>query len=932
MANDAGEASVKDSFDEVLRRAVTGDSTPELKPGALLADRFTIEKMVGAGGMGAVYVARDQTLGRDVAIKLHHTPGGAFRLRREAMAMARLAHPNVVTVFEVGELGRFPFVVMEYVPGTTLRAWLAAEPRSVEDILDMLCAAGEGLAAAHDAGLIHRDVKPENVLVGSDGRARVGDFGLARELDSQDDLPPPSGSTPSLLAPMTQTGAVLGTPAYMAPEQLAGVTIDSRADQFAFCVTVWEALWGQRPYPGANLEELVRAVTSGTRRPPPSTPKVPPRIRLALERGLAADPTARFPSMRALLDALHLPARRRRKRYIVAGALGMVALGVAGYLVFGRGNAEAACESAGEPELARLPTEIGVRVRALGDVDSARRIEFGLDKFTAFVKSSAQRACVATARREWSPQLLSKSYACLDVAVRTVRDMLRPPRLLPEDVAGLVVRATTGLPAINGCTSASFLAASSPLPDDPAALEAVIDARSQTELAIIAVQAHANARPYLERLERSPIRDSPLVRPALLVAQGAEAANHGNNALGEKLAGDGYYAARAVDDDSQLVMALSILLMFANDKPPGDPMVATWLRITTADADRIATRLPAAAAGLFLSAATVADRNDDGPAALRFVERARALEPTDEALLSRGWMVEGNVLMWSGHVPEGIAAFERSIASEIKRLGPNHPAVGAVLTDYSVSLLDAERTKEAFEVARRALAILDKSPDANDQSADSARVNLAAVLLMNDDNAAAQQLLETARTHYVAHQGVKSSVVANVDMNLAIIHLDAHDTTKAIAMLEEALATDEAVLGPERLETAEVLYNLAAAHRDAKDLERAQAYADRCAAIYAKIRPGVDHHVLALDLVAHIANLRADHAKALTVTAIVLGFAPQEEMQSLAWARLERAKALIGLRRPGEARPLLTAARTGYEAARLTERVQEIDRLLAQTR
>src|SRR4051812_38454199 len=144
--------------------------------------------------MGTVYVARDATLGREVAIKVHHHAGGAERLRREAVAMARLAHPNVVTVFEVGQLDRRPFVVMEYIAGTTLRAWLAAAPRSVREILAMVIAAGEGLAAAHAAGLIHRDFKPENVMIGSDGRARVGDFGLARELDSRDESSP--GTSP----------------------------------------------------------------------------------------------------------------------------------------------------------------------------------------------------------------------------------------------------------------------------------------------------------------------------------------------------------------------------------------------------------------------------------------------------------------------------------------------------------------------------------------------------------------------------------------------------------------------------------------------------------------------------------------------------------------------------------------------------------------
>src|SRR5689334_22389744 len=262
---DAGSdpGGTADSFDEILKKVVQSGPAEELGSGSELAGRFKITRVLGEGGMGTVYVARDMSLGREVAIKVHRS-GGALRLRREAVAMARLAHPNVVTVFEVGELAGRPFVVMEYVTGTTLRAWLAAEPRSVREILGAVIAAGEGLAAAHDAGLVHRDFKPENVLIGVDGRARVGDFGLARGSKSGENAASPQPQT--LAADLTRDGAIVGTPAYMAPEQARGADVDARADQYAFCVVAWESLAGARPREG----------------------KLPARIRRVLERGLAA--------------------------------------------------------------------------------------------------------------------------------------------------------------------------------------------------------------------------------------------------------------------------------------------------------------------------------------------------------------------------------------------------------------------------------------------------------------------------------------------------------------------------------------------------------------------------------------------------------------------------------------------------------------------
>ncbi|MBL8743732.1 MAG: serine/threonine protein kinase, partial [Myxococcales bacterium] len=226
--------------------------------------RYRVIGRLGEGGMGAVLAAHDPELDRTVALKILHESAGdergelRDRLAREARAMAKLAHPNVVAVYDVGAdpaSGQL-FVTMELVDGTTLRDWLRT-PRSSRAILDVFMAAGTGLAAAHAAGLVHRDFKPENVLVGRDGRVRVGDFGLAR---------PPRGAAASdapLSPTLTRTGAIIGTPAYMAPEQFLGEAADARSDQFAFAVALFEALRGERPFAGASLRELSENVVAG---------------------------------------------------------------------------------------------------------------------------------------------------------------------------------------------------------------------------------------------------------------------------------------------------------------------------------------------------------------------------------------------------------------------------------------------------------------------------------------------------------------------------------------------------------------------------------------------------------------------------------------------------------------------------------------------
>jgi len=299
---------------------------------------YRVLRPLGEGAMGVVYAAHDDKLERTVALKLIRgevlrRPEGRARTLREARALARLSHPNVVHVYQVGEVEDEIYVAMELLTGPTLRRWLAAQPRKWREVLAVFRQAGEGLAAAHRQGVVHRDFKPANVIVGDDGRVRVLDFGLAHFGDEGEVLKaaPAAGEVTDLL--LTQTGAVLGTPAYMAAEQFAGGRGDAKTDQFSFCTALYEALYGQRPFAGDRLDALVAAVRGGQMAPLSRRNEVPGWLHRAVLRGLQPDPATRWPGMDALLAALEPPASRPRWGRIAAvtGSAFALLLGGMGY-------------------------------------------------------------------------------------------------------------------------------------------------------------------------------------------------------------------------------------------------------------------------------------------------------------------------------------------------------------------------------------------------------------------------------------------------------------------------------------------------------------------------------------------------------------------------------------------------------------------------
>jgi tetratricopeptide (TPR) repeat protein len=416
--------------------------------------RFEVEGVAGRGAMGIVYRARDPRLDRPVAVKVIRSealgPGAHARLEREARALAKIDHPNVVGVYEVGDVDDSVFVAMEYVEGPTLDAWLAESPRAVAEVVSVFAQAGEGLLAAHQAGLVHRDFKPSNVMIDATGRAKVTDFGLVHD---GDDAGHARAGAPTDVA-LTQTGMVLGTPAYMAPEQLDSKPADPRSDQFSLCVALFEALAGHRPFEGADFGSLADAVRGGQ----PIAPRrpIPRGIHKALRRGLARSPADRFPSMRELVEAVALHGRSRRGRGLAMA--GVAAAGaVAAIWLWPRaaGEATTACDDVDTrwsavwndgrkarmraaaaaawpdapapgsgPDVAARWEGIG-RVSATVSVDAVRR--FGDDWRSRYrdtcTDSDAETSATSRLRRACLVDVLARADALIDVPPdRTWRD------------------------------------------------------------------------------------------------------------------------------------------------------------------------------------------------------------------------------------------------------------------------------------------------------------------------------------------------------------------------------------------------------------------------------------------------------------------------------------------------------------------------------
>jgi tetratricopeptide (TPR) repeat protein len=453
-----GPATVRMDPGEVDTRPPTMPSTHNRQRGEFIG-RYVLISPLGVGGMGEVYTAYDPSLDRRIALKVIKPVGtdgellGARALLvAEAHALAKLSHPNVVAVYDVGTDANDVYVAMEYIEGTTLTGW-QNEKRPWSEIVDQYVAAGRGLAAAHTAGLVHRDFKPENVLIGADGRVRVIDFGIAL-------------ATKGRRAGAAQDTSIVGTPSFMAPEQFEAGNVGPHSDQFSFAVALYQALWHAWPFAGDNDFMVREAVLEGRLVEPPES-GVPPPVRDAVLRALSRDPAKRFPSMTELLAALQPPPPRRLAPYVVGAfvMIGIVAAGVVA-LALGSRSHDQLCtgfsrDLAGVWDPARKQV-----VRGAVDADAWPSVERVFDSYAAELVGRKTAVCRATSvTGEQTPAVMERRMACLDTRRREL-DAAVALVAAGGAPSGQAVEIAGGLHTIAGCDN---LASLEPLPDAPPA-------------------------------------------------------------------------------------------------------------------------------------------------------------------------------------------------------------------------------------------------------------------------------------------------------------------------------------------------------------------------------------------------------------------------------------------------------------------------------
>jgi serine/threonine-protein kinase len=714
--------------------------------------RFVILGLVGRGAMGEVYAAYDANLDRKIAIKLvgpHHDADGQVgsgRLMREAQATARISHPNVVVVYEAATLGDRVFIAMEFVDGHTLRYWLSARRRTWLEILDVFIAAGRGLAAAHDKDLVHRDFKPDNVMVARNGQVRVMDFGLARwgaaTLDDGPPAPVPaarwsqvdetvvvvdpeatqnldsssrttSPGTPGALdQKLTRTGTLMGTPAYMSPEQFGGRLADARSDQFSFCVALYEALFEVRPFAGRTLAELADCVVGGRLLEPPESDVVPVWLRAALKRGLSPNPEDRFPSMNDLLEEID-----RRPEAARTGFASGAAARLEGIWTLPASGDKGEGAPAPEKEQVRQAFLATEKAYAEATFDRTRAL---LDRYVQRWADQYVDVCEAThLRGEQSTDVLDLRIECLMEGLRDLTALCRLFRSATGEVVENAVSAALALPPPERCRNIELLRAVVRPPTDPTTQQAVTRLRAR----IGDLRALWRVGRYREGLEQcAPALEEarrlgygPTLAEVLLL-QGILHNDAGRADAAVACLEEAVWSAELARDDEVAAEAATQLVYTTGYLQTRFDLAEIWCRHTEMLLRRMGEHDDLW--GWYLNNRAAMRRAqgdlgraiDDARAAIAAKSRAFGADSPDVGFTFSnlsGYLVE------AGSLGEGIEASQRAIEITTAGLSPAHPKTATALSNHSEWLCRTRSFSQAIGFAERALPIFEREMDPN---------------------------------------------------------------------------------------------------------------------------------------------------------------------------------------------------------------------------
>jgi predicted Ser/Thr protein kinase/tetratricopeptide (TPR) repeat protein len=836
------------------------EDEPRFLPGDRIG-RYVLLSSLGKGGMSVVYLAYDPELDRKVALKLMRMTmlgeKGKLRLQREAQALARLSHPNVVPVYDAGMVGDQAFVAMEFVEGKTLRKWLQGE-HTWRQKLEVMLDAGRGLAAAHAAGLIHRDFKPDNVLIGDDKRVRVLDFGLARlasvidgsaplSSPSLDDPPSSEGGVPMVpssnpaLMEVTRDNQLIGTPAYMAPEQMMMRPTDERADQFAFCVTLYEAVYGERPYDvvaGAIATEA-STMSIATRATLPRTPRAMPRgsdvpkwIQRAITRGMSDDPAARFPTMDDLLRALTTDPNRKWRRLGVA-AVGLAALVTGGAFVARAQNRTRALCHGGEArvatvwnpsaraELASAFAKTGVSYADIATATLTR----ALDAYARDWAAMDDDACAATRLRgEQAEDALELRMSCLSGRLEEMTALVDLVRRADVETVQQASRTAEALAPLASCADIAALRSRTPRPRDPAAaakideldrrvaiVKANYDVGKVSDAAKLGDQLLADAKP-LDFLPLTAKVDYWRGRAAAELGDSDHSIPAFRDAFTEAL------ASRSDDVMRESAARLAQEYVYAEKVDE----FHTWADVADA---AIARTGPDEHDANFLAHVRCVAMWQSGALQTRLACLEKYREKVEKKRPLNDWelVTIGLAAADAGELARGLAWLKEGYAYSLKENGPTHPRTTEMRVYLCMGLMEYGDLDGALVECKAAREEIAKAPADNSKDViEKVHLYMGGTLLRLHRYDEAKKELEAAGDDGASDLSEVESETGHYDAAIAYLKSSLADVVKTLPAGHSNVITSEVALAEAQLESgavADALGGLESATRAAENAE-----------------------------------------------------------------------------------------------------------------